>query len=191
MTAIAAIVTNEGHIIMGGDSAGTSYDFSQTIRKDPKVFHNKKFLIGFTSSYRMGQILRYSFKPPRHLKKVDTDTYMRTVFIDAVRSALKDGGYTHIQNNTEAGGLFLVGYRSRIFAIEPDFQVGEPINNYFAVGCGSDLCLGSFASTKFPKDYIPTHEDYSNRVLLALRAAEEHSAGVQGPMILEELKAKK
>ena len=62
MTCIAAI-TEKGKVYMGGDSAGVSgYDI--TIRADEKVFKNGQCVFGFTSSFRMGQLLCYKFKVP-------------------------------------------------------------------------------------------------------------------------------
>lgn len=43
-------------IYMIGDSAGVS-NLDVTVRSDKKVFFNGDFLFGFTTSFRMGQIL--------------------------------------------------------------------------------------------------------------------------------------
>ena len=48
---------------IGGDRAGVA-GLSLTVRADEKVFQNGEFLMGFTTSFRMGQLLRYSLKPP-------------------------------------------------------------------------------------------------------------------------------
>jgi 20S proteasome alpha/beta subunit len=56
MTCIVGIIDKET-IYLGGDSAGTA-GYGQSIRKDKKVFiKDNKFIIGFTSSFRMGQLL--------------------------------------------------------------------------------------------------------------------------------------
>lgn len=182
MTAIVAIV-KDNTIYMGGDSAGVNVNqLSITIRKDPKVFKNNEFLIGFTSSFRMGHLLRYSFKPPKHPENMSINRYMNTIFIDEVRDCLKKGGYVEIENNSESGGTFLVGYRGKLFRIGGDFQVGIPAANFDSVGCGTDLCLGSLITTE------KLDMDPKKRIKMALTAAETFNIGVRRPFNILSLK---
>lgn len=176
MTAIAAISTGS-KVYIGADSAGCAGN-SLELRKDSKVFESGKFLMGFTSSFRMGQILRYSFKAPGQEKKIDDVTYMNTRFVDAVRKCLKIGGYARNVNGEENGGTFVVGYKGSIYVVESDFQVAIPLNDYTAVGCGADLCLGSLHTTE-RYDISP-----QDRIMLALDAAESYSCGVRGPFVV-------
>ena len=68
MTVIVGLQHN-GAVYIGGDSAGIAgYDLM--IRHDEKVFVNQQFIMGYTTSFRMGQILRYSFKPPVQQKSM-------------------------------------------------------------------------------------------------------------------------
>lgn len=174
MTAIAGFCDG-GKVWIGGDSAGVA-GLDLTVRADSKVFRNGDFLFGFTSSFRMGQLLRYKFQPP---KQHDQETYafMVTAFIDAVRDCLKAGGYAEKEKEAERGGCFLVGYRGRLFRIGSDYQVGEPLDGYDAVGCGDNLSLGSLFATKGMEP--------QRRMEIALQAAERHSAGVRGPFVME------
>ena len=176
MTCIAGLLDKQKDktvVWMGGDSAGTTIDFSQIQRADGKVFRKGDFLFGFTSSFRMGQLLRYGLVVPQKHNDTDLYEYMVTSFINAVRQCLKDGGYTKVENSVERGGHFLVGYQGRLFKIESDFQVGESILPYNATGCGQDMALGSLYSTEGK----PSEE----RILTALRAAQQFSAGVREP----------
>lgn len=165
-------------VYMGADSAGAA-GYSIYRRKDEKVFTNGKFIMGFTSSFRMGQLLRYSFSPPTRKEGQDLFNYMVNDFVEAVRKCLKDGGYTKIERNEETGGMFLVGYQGRLFRIECDFQVAEVMDNYAAVGCGEDVALGSMFSTK--------DKPMEARIRTALEAAEEYSAAVRGPFNIIKL----
>ena len=74
MTCIVGLV-HEGVVYIGGDSAGVAR-LSLTVRADEKVFRNSDFLMGFTTSFRMGQLLRYSLKPPRRHPADDINQYM-------------------------------------------------------------------------------------------------------------------
>jgi len=172
MTCIIGLVDN-GKVYIGGDSAGVS-GYSLTVRADEKVFTKGEFVMGFTSSFRMGQLLRFKLDIPYHRPEIETYEYMVTEFVEAVRKCLKDGGFARSQNGEELGGTFLVGYRGQLFKVEDDFQVGRATFDFDAVGCGEDIAKGHLYATMGSKDP-------EMRVLEALRAAECFSAGVRGP----------
>jgi ATP-dependent protease HslVU (ClpYQ) peptidase subunit len=179
MTCIVGLIDN-GTVYIGGDSAGCS-GFDLNIRADEKVFRNGPFVMGFTTSFRMGQLLRYKLEPPAHPYDIDgllmdTRKYMSTIFIDAVRKCLKDGGYACKENEQETGGTFLVGYRGELFFIDSDYQVGKTIDNFNSVGCGNSIALGAMYATvgKGPKE----------RIQIALEAAERYNAGVRRPFVV-------
>lgn len=173
MTCIVGLIKN-GKVYIGGDSAGSD-GWNVTVRKDTKVFKNSDFLIGYTSSFRMGQLLRFKFKPPKyHKEDKDLYEYMCTDFIDEVRSCLKTGGYAINDKGEEKGGFFLVGAHGRLFTIEDDYQVSESILPFEAVGCGDKYAKGSLISTKDWADPL-------ERINTALTAASEFSAHVRPP----------
>lgn len=177
MTCIAGLV-HDGAVYIGGDSAGVS-GWSLTVRADAKVFKNGDFLFGFTSSFRMGDLLRFALSPPRRHPDSDVRRFMVVDFVDAVRSCLKNGGYATTKDGGEAGGNFLVGYAGRLFEICSDYQVGEPAGGYAAVGCGEDIARGALFSN--------AHLLPQERITQALKAAEAHSAGVRGPFHIESI----
>ena len=164
-------------VTIGGDSAGVA-GLDITIRKDKKVFKVGEFIIGCTSSFRMIQLLRFSFKPPE-IKSKNIYEYMCTDFINAVRECFKDGGYLQkYSDGDEKGGTFLVAYKNRLFRIENDFQVAESLNGIDAVGCGANYALGSL--------YILTKQNLTpkEKVLKSLETASLFSAGVSKPFVI-------
>ncbi|MDB5358883.1 MAG: hypothetical protein JWO51_180 [Rhodospirillales bacterium] len=177
MTCIVGIV-HKGSVVIGGDSAGVG-GYDMQIRADRKVFRNGSLIMGFTSSFRMGQLLAVKLTPPRHHPDDDLWRYMVGPFVDEVRTVLSAGGYSKKENNVEEGGCFLVGFRGRLFQIESDFQVGERTDGFSAVGCGEAYALGSLAETDGRAPDV--------RVRRALAAAERFSAGVRGPFHIETL----
>lgn len=178
MTCIVGLV-HEGLVYIGGDSAGVDGNYSLSVRQDRKVFRNGDFIMGFTSSFRMGQILAFNCNPPKPRVGVDTYAYMVTDFVDAARAALKAGGFVTTVNGEDKGGSFLVGYQGRLFAIHGDFQVAESTLGFDAVGCAHDVAKGHL--------YGSMHQPPETRVLEALKAAEALSGGVRGPFHVERL----
>lgn len=176
MTCIAGIAEN-GTVWIGGDSAGVS-GWNLRTRADEKVFRNGPFLIGYTSSFRMGQLLRFRLTPPSQ-KCRDDYRFMATDFIDAIRECFKAGGYQKRECEQESGGDFLVGYNGRLYEVRSDYQVARFSDSIAAVGCGFELALGAmFATSGNPKARIRT----------ALKAAEAFNAGVRSPFVIRSLK---
>lgn len=182
MTCIVG-VAEKGKVYLGGDSAGVG-GLSITIRSDEKVFKNGKFIMGFTTSFRMGQLLRYKFSPPPQSMGQGDMEYMVVNFIDAVRSCFSENGFGKMTDkDSNAGGNFLVGYNGVLYNIDNDFQVGIPTAQYDSVGCGTDLALGALHSTRGKKP--------QERLKMALEAASAFSAGVAPPFKFIELAAEK
>jgi hypothetical protein len=177
MTAIAGLVQDDV-VWIGGDSAGVA-GYSLGIRKDPKVFKVGEFLLGFTSSFRMGQILRFYLTPPTPKEKQDHFEYMVREFLPEVRTILKTHGYLVTENGGEKIGTFLVGWRGSLYCVDSDLQVGELAMAYAACGCGHDLVLGSLDTTE-----KLTGLTARERVTMALESAESFSAGVRGPFTI-------
>ncbi|PWJ93555.1 hypothetical protein C8D77_101234 [Mesorhizobium loti] len=171
MTCIVGVI-DAGKVYIGGDSAGVA-GYSLTVRADRKVFSNGDFIMGFTSSFRMGQLLAQSFTPPKRHPDTDVYKFMVTDFINAVRDCLKTGGYAEKHHEAEKGGTFLVGYQGRLFLIDSDYQVGEALDGFDACGCGAEIALGALFATPAAKP--------NDRLTLALEAAERLSAGVRAP----------
>jgi ATP-dependent protease HslVU (ClpYQ) peptidase subunit len=179
MTCIVAIAQN-GTVYMGADHAASDDKTGWILsRKEPKVFKVGQYAIAFTDSFRMGQILQYSWTPPKYTPtKTNSglDKFMRTKFIDSVKVAFKDGGYGSIGSSSEedTGGIFIVGLEGRIFTIDEDFHVGENVVNYMAEGSGGQIALGALYATKNQKNP-------RLRIKAALEAAAEFNMSVAPP----------
>jgi ATP-dependent protease HslVU (ClpYQ) peptidase subunit len=172
MTCIVGIQTTEG-VLLGGDSAGLS-GWVRIHRADPKVFEHGAYVIGFTTSFRMGQLIRYADLPkPLDRQGDELDRFMVTEFIDAARKAFKDGGWAEKDKDQEKGGDFLVGVNGVLYRIASDYQIGRSLDGYQACGSGWEIALGALHATQNLK---PT-----TRINRALEAAAHHSGSVHPP----------
>ncbi len=180
MTCIAGLVDN-GDVYIGADSAGVNDRFDLTVRADEKVFRNGEFLFGFTSSFRMGQLLRHQLSPPAHPSGMSVDRYMVHELVDAIRECLKAGGYQRTKEGVDTGGTFIVAYRGRLFTVENDYQVACQVEPFCAVGCGYAYARGVLYELRNAK--MPPR----TKILHALNAAEHFSAGVRGPFKVMKL----
>jgi ATP-dependent protease HslVU (ClpYQ) peptidase subunit len=178
MTCIIGLKHN-GSIYMGGDSAGIT-DLSVQVRSDPKVFINKDFIFGFCGSFRMGQILQYSFVPPKHVSTKTDMSYLTTTFMNSVRSCFAKHGLT---TTDLIPGSFLLGYRNNLYQVDCDFQVATLTVDYDSIGSGSSIALGSMYA-------LADLNNPEERILRSLQAASYFSAGVLAPFTVLKLESK-
>jgi hypothetical protein len=129
---------------MGGDSAAVS-GMDIQVCSNPKIFKIRDFVIGYTSSFRMGQLLQYNLDlPERSTESPGTDLeYLVAEFIPAVRKTLSIGGYTTIVNNNESGGVFLVAYKRKAYCVWHDFQIIRNDAGFVACGSGESYAIGA------------------------------------------------
>jgi ATP-dependent protease HslVU (ClpYQ) peptidase subunit len=166
VTCIVGWVEN-GIVYLGADSAGMDTNtYAISVQRQPKVFYNGPMIIGYTTSFRMGQLLEHALVVPPQTDDESIEHYMVTTFMDTVRDCLKSHGWSTVTHNNESGGQFLVGYRGRLFVVESQFNVLEAAQPYAAIGCAEAVASGA---------------------LCALKAAAACSAGVRGPFTILQL----
>jgi len=179
MTCIVGFIDKNKQLWMGADSLGSTSSMKFK-RKDTKLFRNKDFLIGYTSSFRMGQLLRFKWNPPEQKQSKKDYEYMCTCVIDSIRKCLKDNGYSKIDNNKEEIGVFLIGYKNKLYKIDDDLQVEECIDNYNACGSGTYFAIGALEILNKvndnPKDILKQ----------ALQTAEKFNPYVGRPFIIKK-----
>ena len=99
MTCIVGI-EHGGKVYIGGDSAGSD-GHHLVIMAEPKVFKRGRFLIGYTTSFRMGQLLQHTLKPPAFTaewQKRGVHAFMTVRLVDAIRKCFTDGGWIATKN---------------------------------------------------------------------------------------------
>jgi ATP-dependent protease HslVU (ClpYQ) peptidase subunit len=144
MTCIIGIA-EKGKVYIGGDSMSSNGPNREATALR-KVFRTGQFLIGYTTSFRMGQILQYHLIVPPQPEDMSDERYMVVEFIEAVRTCLKVKGYAAVNNNQESGGTFLVGYKSGLYGVYSDFQVNHCLSNVAACGAGEEYALGALTA---------------------------------------------
>jgi len=175
MTCIIGIEA-DGKAYIGADSSACS-DSDVRATAMPKVFRNNGVVIGYSTSFRMGQLLQYMDIPQYD---IPDEKYMITKFIEAVREEFKIKGYSTINNNEETGGSFIVGIGGYVYGIHSDYQVQRYIDGIIAVGCGMDYAYGALRAL----DNLPAKD----RILKSLEIAAYYSRGVCAPFTVLETK---
>lgn len=177
MTCIVGIA-QDGKVYIGADS-GASAGYDKHITALHKVFRVEKFILGYTTSFRMGQILQHHLTVRPQYGDESDERYMVVAFIEAVRACLKEKGFATVNLNEERGGTFLVGYRGNLYEVNPDFQINHWMDGLGACGSGEEHAL---AVMKALHDWQP-----EDRILRALEIASELSVYVAAPFHIEVL----
>lgn len=180
MTCIIGLI--EGNTMyMGGDSA---YVSGWHIRAGaPKVIRLGEMLIGVSGYPRAMQIVRYHLTVPAHPDDLDTESYMVTCFVPALREAFKEHGFAEVQYNQENyDSTLMVAYRGRLFEIESNFQLSYYREPYAAIGSGQSYALAAM-SLLYEKHPPP------DAIYISLETAAHFCTGVIPPFYIESLEA--
>lgn len=150
MTCIVGL-KHKDKIYIGADSQGSSeghrmdYQTSKLALLEVKVKKSDKSYklgLGFTASYRMGDLLKYAFKPPKIKENQDINEYLVTAFIPKLINCFDVNDFTATKDSVKFGGTFMLGIADRLFVVYENFCVLESVIDYAAIGSGESYALG-------------------------------------------------
>lgn len=177
MTCVVA-VAKDGVVYIGADSCGST-PTSAMVVTNPKVFIvDTRFIIGVCASFRAIDLLQHSLKVPKQPSAQSDDAFMRTIFITAVRETFSKNGFPRMDSDDEVS--FLVGYRGRVYCVEDDYSVINPLEWGHSIGSGAEAARGSLWTTQ-------ESPDVTARIMVALQASEAMTPSVRGPFTVEQL----
>jgi len=182
MTCVVALkLPGDDSVWMGCDSlAGDGYN--NRITRYPKIFSIGDLTIGYTTSFRMAQLIQFNLKICEQKEDEPALQYLVARFIPAVRECLSDGGFTRIEDNQETGGEFIVVYQRDIYLVASDFQVNPLDEPFVAIGAGEQYALGAMASLAIQGGISP-----KEIVNVALHVAARFSSYVCPPFRIYEI----
>lgn len=147
MTCIIATIY-EGKVHMIGDCMGSNGFIKNIFTKTPKVFSVGDFIIGYTTSFRMGQILQYSWTPPTRLvNDLDDDKYLYKEVIDSIKKCFENNGFGNKEKQEFEAGNFLIGWHGRLFEMQPNMSLME-VEDFASVGGGSYHAVAALKTLK-------------------------------------------
>jgi len=200
MTCIVAYKDLYGKIYMGGDDIAAYPDsesyakrsyahskiFTKTLKNDVSIKHPdsnpRPLLIGYTTSFRMGQILEYHFDVPKLNPETISNNmeYMVKSFVPALYELFDDNLYIRKSDASEiSGGEFIVAFENNIFTISYDFSVMEFKGPFACVGCGQSYALGAlYVASEHMSTKSINVSNGENIVRAAVKAAAKFSGFV-------------
>lgn len=161
MTCIVGVEFN-GKVLIGGDIQGTGGN-NKIVHTQPKVFHKKSVIFGFTTSYRFGQILEHNLTDPV-VPEDDEEIYrwLVQVLVPSMLGTLKRYDY-------QTGGQCLIGVRGQLWELQNDGSVLRSVLGYNTCGSGAEYALGSMCTSM--KKISSTLEAHKKAVSEAISVA--------------------
>mgnify|MGYP001006427156 FL=1 len=126
MTCIVGVVGNNG-VVLAADSLGSGGNNKQEYLTSKLIslevgeqvsdlnYQTLGIAVGYTSSFRMGDLLKHRFVPPVLKSDTDLERYMVAEFIPAVIKCFDENHYTTTDKGAKEGGNFLVAIKGRLF----------------------------------------------------------------------------
>lgn len=179
MTCIVGI-KHKNKVYIGADSC-LSNPWTWNLDGGHKLFRNGPFLVGVCGSCRLVDLLTYSLSlPNKKIKKKNTVKYMKTEFVENMRTMLNERGHNRKKDSVESldGSDFLIGFNNKLFKVQGDLSVVKC--PYYATGSGKEVALGSLYTTR-------KNKNPKKRILTALKAAEAVVPSVRGPFKIKKL----
>jgi ATP-dependent protease HslVU (ClpYQ) peptidase subunit len=174
MTCIVACV-HKGKVHMAGDRMGSDGFVHNVFNKTKKVFKVEDFIIGYTSSFRMGQILQYSWQPPARLVTDKNDEhYIYKTVVDSIKKCFEANDFGKKDSVEFSGGNFLLGWKGRLFEVQNNLSLLE-VESYASVGCG---CYHALAGMKTMNSFKILDKEPEKFLAKAIDIAAECVTGV-------------
>ena len=167
MTIIAAYEDTDSYWI-GSDSLGASASLGADF--GTKLIKKNDYIVGFSASYRVADVIKESRNLPKHIKSMNDFRKFRDLFTENL--VAEAGARTEAYNGNglrEAPiGIILIS-SSGIYAMEADYQIHKIKSGYYANGSGWSISYGAL--------YVAKQNDTPGEQAIkqAVKAAITHS----------------
>lgn len=134
---------------MAADSQITDGDQRIISVQTPKIVRIGEFMLGVTGDSRPGDILTYSWKPPKYRGQHPVE-FMGSKVIPSIYKAFRENGYELPLGDKDGSFAYLVAFNGYLFSISEDLSFNMSELGLFAAGSGGQPALGFLYS-------IPTY----------------------------------
>lgn len=190
MTLIVALKDKDS-VWMGGDSGGFTSDYHGRTEVDEKIYRNGPFVIGYAGSFRIGQIVRYDFVPPKKgypksANKASNEDWM-LYFIKHFIPDLKKCISSNDAETEIEDAVLLIAVKNKFFEIAlKTYQVEKCSDKFTAIGGG--YCYALPALSVLEKEC--SHLNAQTKIEKAMDASSEFYMGIRKPYTILNTKNK-
>jgi len=164
MTCIVGM-EHKGRVYIAGDLLGSN-SWHKSEYHNSKVFKIGDIVLGYTSTYRFGQLLETELSPPFVPDK--------NIYYWLIKQVVPEI-YGILKKYDEKGGTALIGVRGELYCLQDDYSILRSVNGYASVGSGYEYALGSLHTQI---DILKLKETPSKILPRAIESAGSHSPSV-------------
>lgn len=175
MTTIIGI-EGKNWTVMAADSQITDENFKSVSKQTPKIIKFKDILIGLRGDARPGDIIAYSWHPPKI--SGDINKWVVSKMIPSMIKCFEKAGYDWKNENADYN--FLISVKGSIFDIGPDLSISKSDLNIYGVGSGKDFAIGYARGQN-----INTIEDAIMTVTKSIQISSEFDIHTSLPIQIE------
>ena len=180
MTCIVGLIEGK-KVWLGGDSAAAGPNVISTVSHS-KVFKSGVCLIGYTASFRLGDLLEFAVEPKDQRGVMIDRSVLVKQFVPMLQTILEEGKFQVIKDEqAESGGAFLIATPSGLFEVQEDYSVLQHAEPYTAIGSGFSYATGALHA--LCRVRLPARE----KVKRALDAAAYHCPTVRPPYTIKSV----
>jgi len=149
MTCIVGWVDKNKDVYLGADSYATS-NHNTLVLDTNKVFRNGSFIFGGCGSYRLLNVLEYSFKEPKRKANISDMDYLYNYFITSIIKLLTKEKCLKEKEKIAGldGAVILFGYKGNLYGLDDDLQINKTFKHFRVTGCGQDFAGGAIHAIK-------------------------------------------
>lgn len=176
MSCIIALKTPNS-IILGADKCAGIHENLQVTIDNRKIFPMVRTAgwIGTSGDCSSINILEGVFEEPEYLNDEDPYIYLIRDYVPELKDCFEKN---KINPSDGMYGIdIIIVMKNKFYHICSDLSVMDANLEYLSVGSGSEYAMGSLYSTQ--------GMDPEERILIALKSAEEFCPGVKGPFDIE------
>ena len=175
MTCIVGI-KEDGKLWIGGDSAAINLTTSEIYTiASRKVFRAGSYLVGYTISFRAGQVLEHEVEWPEPPEGAEIGSFLVRELVPRLREALREAGALKTTEGVDQGAHFMIGIGGEFYSVALDFSVTPLAESFMAIGAGRHNAYGALHALAGLG--MPPQE----RMRRALEAAARYTCGVREP----------
>lgn len=196
MTCVVGIVARDGTVVLAADSLGTDWHVQGRVSSkvyevavsQPRAGCVERAAIGFTTSYRFGQIAAHAWLPrllDDGVRPGMSESWLARVGVEKLRAALREHGWLRRKDEREESGTLMLGLAGQLWTIGDDFSVAERSAAawpaFWAIGIGREYALGCLHGREPELELSSgTGRVVAGEATIAVQAAIKYSPGCGG-----------
>ena len=132
-------------VVIASDRKSSDDDGFTTYMESSKVFKNGPIIIAGAGQVRGINIMQHDFTPPAIGGTKDTDKYVTSRLIPAMRKTFQDANYEYVkpESSIENDNIWIIVVSRKVYRINEDYGWERSNENLYAAGSGEQFALGA------------------------------------------------